>query len=118
MAENAPLWLMMDETYLEVEGCLGAALVGLSGGNMDFKIMDGFVMVLETGLTFVLVNVNGFGGGGGGREGALREPMGSNSSFPVMSILSIDFAALKFFGTCWIFKSSVSCLGLWLHTCG
>ena len=68
MAENAPLWPMMDVTYLEVEGCLGAALVGLLDSDVDFKIMDGFVMVLETGFTFVLVNVNGLGGGGGGRR--------------------------------------------------
>ena len=65
MAENAPRWPMMIGTYLEVEGCLGAALVGLLGGDMDFKIVDGFVMVLETGFTFVLMNVNGLGGGGG-----------------------------------------------------
>ena len=66
MTENAPLWLMMDGTYLEVDGCLGEALVGLLGGDMDFKIMDGFVMVLGTGFTFVLVNVNDLRGGGGG----------------------------------------------------
>ena len=40
---------------------------------MDFKIVDGFVMALETGFTFVLVNVNGLGGGGGeGSRGAER----------------------------------------------
>ena len=50
MAENAPRWPMMIGTYLEVEG-LGAALVGLLGGDMDFKIVDGFVMALETGFT-------------------------------------------------------------------
>ena len=33
---------MMDGTYLEVKGCLGAALVDLLGGVMDFKIVDGF----------------------------------------------------------------------------
>ena len=66
MTENAPLWPMINGTYLEVEGCLGAALVGLSGGDMDLKIMDGFVMVSETGFTFVPVNVNGFGGRGEG----------------------------------------------------
>ena len=59
MAENALQRPMMVGTYLEVEGCLGAALVGLLGGDMDFKSVDGFVMTLETGLTFVLVNVNG-----------------------------------------------------------
>ena len=67
MAENAPLWPMMDGTYLEVEGCLRAALVGLLGGDMDFKIMDSFVMVLEAGFTFVVVNVNGLGGRRQGR---------------------------------------------------
>ena len=63
MTENAPRWPMMVGTCLEVEGCLGAALVGC----MDFKLVDGFVMTLETGFTFVLVNVNGLGGWGGGQ---------------------------------------------------
>ena len=62
----APRWPMMVGTHLEVEGCLGAALVGLLGGDIDFKIVDGFVMTLETGFTVVIVNVNGLGGGGGG----------------------------------------------------
>ena len=54
-------------------GCLGAALVDLLGGDMDFNIMDdGFVMDLETGFTLVLVNVNCLGGGGGGGRGAER----------------------------------------------
>ena len=74
MAENALQWPMMDGTYLEVIVCLGAALVGLLRGDMDFKIVDGFRMVLRTGLTLVLVNVKGMGGGGGGAV-ALREPM-------------------------------------------
>ena len=68
------------------EGCLGAALVGLLGGDMDFKIMDGFVMVLDTGFTVVLGKVNGLGGAE--REpmiSSLREPMDSSSSFLVMS---------------------------------
>ena len=78
---------MMVGTYLEVEGCLGAALVGLLGGDMDFKIVDGFVMTLETGFTFVLVNVNGLGG-----SGVL---MDSNRSFPVMSTLRIVLAAFE-----------------------
>ena len=55
----------MTGTYLEVIGCLGAALVVLLVGDMDFKIVDGFMMGLWTGLTLVLVNVNGSGGGGG-----------------------------------------------------
>ena len=61
MTENAPRWPMMVGTYLEVEGCLEAALVGLLGGDRDFKILDGFVITLETGFTFVLVNVNSLG---------------------------------------------------------
>ena len=55
----------MVATYLEVIGFLGAALVVLLGGDMDFKIVHGLVMDLETGFTLVLVNVNGLGGGGG-----------------------------------------------------
>ena len=69
MAENALRWPMMVGTYLEVIGCLGAAFVDLLGGDMDFKIVGGFVMDLETGLTLVPVNVNGLGGGGGGGQG-------------------------------------------------
>ena len=42
-------------TYLEV--------IDLPGGDIDFKIVDGFVMDLQTGFTLVLVNVNGLGGG-------------------------------------------------------
>ena len=38
---------MMGGTYLEVEGCFGTALVVLLGGDMDFKIVDGFVMTLD-----------------------------------------------------------------------
>ena len=70
-------------TYLEVIGCLGAALVVLWVGDMDFKIADGAMMDLWAGFTLVLVGVNGWGGGGGG-AGVLREPMDSNKSFPVM----------------------------------
>ena len=92
-------------TYLEAEGCLGAALVGLSGGDMGFIIVDGFVMALETAFTFVLVNVNGLAGGGGGAE-VLREPMDSNRSFPVMSPTpEFDFAALEIFRHMLYFKS-------------
>ena len=81
MDGNAPRWLMMVGTYLEVEGCLGAPLVVLLGGDMDFQIVDGFVMALETGFTLVLVNVNGLGGGGGAV--ALTELMDSNTQvFP------------------------------------
>ena len=72
MAENAPRCPTMVGTYLEVIGRLGAALVVLLGGDMDFKIVDGFVMDLEIGFTLVFVYVNGLGGGGGGGAGALR----------------------------------------------
>ena len=48
-------------------------MVDLLVGVMDFKIVDGFGMVLGTGLTLVLVNVKACEGGGG--LGALREPM-------------------------------------------
>ena len=56
-------------TYLELTGCLGTALVVLLVGDMDFKIVDGFVMGLSTGFTIVLVNSLAGGGGGGGRGG-------------------------------------------------
>ena len=61
MVESALRWPMMGGTYLEVIGCLGAALVGLLGGLMDFNTVDGFRMVLETRLTLVLVSVKGLG---------------------------------------------------------
>ena len=48
-------------------GCLGTALVELLGGEVDFRLMDGFEVVLEDEFTLVLVNVKGLGGGGGGR---------------------------------------------------
>ena len=60
---NALRWPMMGGTYLEVIGCLGAALVDLLCGEMDFNTVDGFGMVLGVGLTLVLVNVKGLGGG-------------------------------------------------------
>ena len=67
MAENAARCPTMVGTYLELVGSLGAALVVLLGVDVDFKIVDGFVMDLKTGFTLVLVNVNGLAGGGGGR---------------------------------------------------
>ena len=54
MAENAPRCPAMAGNYSEVIGCLRAALEVLLGGGMDFKIVDGFVMDLETGFTLVL----------------------------------------------------------------
>ena len=40
--------------YLEDLGCLGTALVELLGGEVDFKVMDGFEVVLEDEFTFLL----------------------------------------------------------------
>ena len=59
--------------YLEDLGCLGTALVELLGGEVDFKMMDGFEVDLEDEFTLLLVNVKGLGGGGGrGAEGTYR----------------------------------------------
>ena len=41
--------------------------------------VDGFEVTLEPEFTWVLVKVKGLGG-----AGALREPMDSNSSFPII----------------------------------
>ena len=71
MAEDVLRWPAMGGTYLEVLGCLETALVDLLGGDMDFSTVNAFGMFLETGLTLVLLNVKGLGGGGGG-EGAER----------------------------------------------
>ena len=77
---------MMGGTYFKVLGCLGAALVDVLGGVIDFNTVDGFGMVLETELTLLLMNMKGLG-----EAGLLREPIDSNRSFPVMSIFSIVF---------------------------
>ena len=50
--------------YLEDLCCLGTALVELLGGEVDFKVMDGFEVVLVDEVTLVLVNVKGLGAGG------------------------------------------------------
>ena len=107
MVEDALRWPTMGGTFLEVLSCLGAILADLSGGEMDFNTVDAFGMVLEAGLTLVLVNVNGLGG-----AGALREPIDSNRSFLAMSIYSIASAALETFWHMLDFRSSVSCLRL------
>ena len=104
MAGNALRWPMMG-------GCLGAALAYLLGGVLDFNTVDGFGMVLGTGLTSVLVNVKDLVRWGGGGAGALREPMDSNRSFPVLSTLRIVLAALEICRHMLDFRSSVSCFG-------
>ena len=70
MVEDVLRWPTMGGTYLEVLDCLGAALVDLLGGVMDFNTVNAFRMVLEIGLTLVLVNVKGLGG-----AGVLGEPI-------------------------------------------
>ena len=86
---------------------LGAALMDLSVcGEMGFNMVDGFGMVLETGLTLVLVNVKGLGS-----VGALRELMDPHRSFPVISTFSIVLEAFEIFWHMLDFRSSVSCFG-------
>ena len=87
--------------------------MNLLSGVVGFNTADGFGMVLETWLTSVLVNVKGLGG-----VGELRELIGSNRSFPVMSKLSIVLAALEIFQHILDFRSGVSCFGFGLQTCG
>ena len=70
-------------------------------------------MVLETGLTLVLVNLSDAVG-----AGVQREPTDSNRSFPVMSTSRIVLAALETLRHMLDFKSSVLLWGwvanLWL----
>ena len=106
MVEEAPQWPTMDGTHLEVLGCLGAALGILLGGKMDINTVDAFEMGLETGLSLVLVNLNGTGG-----AGALRGPIDLSRSFPVMSTFNTGLAALETLRHMLDFKSSVSCFG-------
>ena len=74
-------------------------------GEVDLE-MDGFEVVLEPEFTLVLVKVKGLGG-----AGALREPIDSNSSFPVILTPSIVLATLETFRYILDFRSSMSCLG-------
>ena len=82
----------------------------LGGGEMDFSV-DGLMRCFEAEFTLAFVNVNGLGGGGGG-AGALREPIDSNSSLPVIPTFSMFLAALEILRHMLDFKSSMSCLGL------
>ena len=59
------------------------------GGEVVLEV-DGLVEVLEAEFTCVLVKVKGLGG-----AGALREPMDSNSSFPVILTPSIVLATVE-----------------------
>ena len=76
------------------------------GGEVDFSV-DGLMGCFEAEFTLAFVNVNGLGG-----AGALREPIDSNSSFPVIPTFSIFLAALEILRHRLDFKSSMSCLGL------
>ena len=97
--------------YLVDLGCLGTALVRLLGGEVAFKVLDGFEVVLRDELILVLANWKGFGGGGGG-AGALRDPIDSNRSFPVMSTLKKVLAAFEIFRHMLDFKSNMFCLAV------
>ena len=74
------------------------------GGEVDLEV-DGFEVTLEPDFTWVFVKVKGLGG-----AGALREPMDSNSSFPVILTPSIVFATLETLRHILDFKLSI-CLG-------
>ena len=61
-------WMMMHYSGL-LGGfrLLGDSLGGIISGEVDFKVMDGFEVVLVDEISLVLVNVKGLGGGGAGR---------------------------------------------------
>ena len=59
------------------------------GGEVDFSV-DGLMGCFEAEFTLAFVNVNGLGG-----AGAPREPIDSNSSFPVIPTFSMFLAALE-----------------------
>ena len=79
----------------------------LLGGEVAFKVLDGFEVVLRDELILVLANWKGLGGGG-----ALRDPIDSNRSFPVMSTLKKVLAAFEIFRHMLDFKSNMSCLAV------
>ena len=76
------------------------------GGEVDFSV-DGLMSCFEAEFTLAFVNVNGLGG-----AGALREPIDSNSSFPVIPTFRMFLAALEILRHMLDFKSSMSYLGL------
>ena len=85
----------------------GDSLGGITGGEVDFKVVGGFEVGLVVEFPLVLVNVKGLGG-----AEALRGPIDSNRSFPVMSNLRIFLAACETLRHILDFRSSVSCFGL------
>ena len=80
-------------------------LVEVLGEEVDLEV-DGFEVTLEPEFTWVLVKVKGLGG-----AGALREPMDSNSSFPVILTPSIVLATVETLRHMLDFRFSMSCLG-------
>ena len=75
------------------------------GGEVDLE-EDGFEVTLEPEFTWVLVKVKGLGG-----AGALREPMDSNSSFPIILTPSIVLVTVETLRHMLDFRLSMSCLG-------
>ena len=75
------------------------------GGEVDLEVV-GFEVTLEPEFTWVLVKVKGLGA-----AGALREPMDSNSSFPVILTPSIVLATVETLRHMLDFRFSMSCLG-------
>ena len=73
--------------------------------EVDLEV-DGLEVTLEPEFTWVLVKVKGLGG-----AGALRKPMDSNSSFPVILTSSIVFATVETLRHILDFRLSMSCLG-------
>ena len=67
MAENAPRCPTMVGTYLEVIGCLGAALVVLLGGDMDYQNCGWFGDGFGDWIHFSARECECLGGEGGGR---------------------------------------------------
>ena len=97
MVEDAVRWV--EPTWMSWAAW---ALVDLLGGVTDFSTVDAFGMFLETGAR----ECEGFKG-----AGALREPIDSNRSSPVMSTFSTVLAAFETLRNLLDFRFSVSCFG-------
>ena len=79
----------------------------LLGGEVAFKVLDGFEVILRDELILVLANWKGLRG-----AGALRDPIDSNRSFPVTPTLKKVLAAFEIFRHMLDFKSNMSCLAV------
>ena len=75
------------------------------GGEVDLEV-DGFEVTLEPEFTWVLVKEKNLGG-----AGVLREPMDSNSSFPVILTPSIVLATVETLRHMLDFRVSMFCFG-------